>query len=101
MVRHIESEKEFNELVGKGRVLVDFFATWCGPCRMIAPNLEELGKDPSFEVEILKVDVDELEDLARAFQIYTIPTLMYFVDGKLVRRESTFMRKDQIVAFCK
>ena len=101
MLRHIEDPKEFAEAIAKGRVLVDFFATWCGPCRMVAPSLEELSKDPNFEVEIIKVDCDEAEDLARAYQIYTIPTLMYFENGKLIRRESRFMRKDEIVNFCK
>lgn len=101
MLKHIETLKEFNEALGKGKVLVDFFATWCGPCRMIAPILEELGKDQNFEPEILKVDVDEFEDLAREYKIYTIPTLMYFENGRLVRRDSRFMRKDEIIDFCK
>ena len=101
MLKHVNSEKEFNELIKGKRVLVDFFATWCGPCRMIGPILEELAEDPSFEVEIVKVDVDENEDLAAQYKIYTIPTLMYFENGELVKRISSFLRKDQIIDFCK
>lgn len=101
MLKHINEVEEFNNAIAKGRVLVDFFAPWCGPCRMVAPILEELASDPSFEVEIIKVDCDEAEELAVQHKIYTIPTLMFFVDGKLVRRDSRFMRKDEIIEFCK
>lgn len=101
MLKHIDGKEEFDKAIKSGRVLVDFFATWCGPCRMISPILEELASDPSFEVEIIKVDVDENEDLAAEYKIYTIPTLIYLEDGKLVNRVSSFMRKDQIIDFCK
>ena len=101
MIKHVEKLEELKELLNTGDVLVDFFATWCGPCRMIAPVLEELDKKDDFPVQIIKVDVDEAPALAMAFQVETIPTLFYFSDGKAVRRYSGFLREDQIREFCK
>jgi thioredoxin 1 len=65
-------------------VLYDFFATWCGPCRMQTPILEELGKKMGDSVEIKKVDVDQHMDLAEKFQIRVVPTLVIEKDGKVV-----------------
>ena len=66
-------------------VLYDFFATWCGPCRMQTPILEELGKKMGDSVEIKKVDVDHHMDLAEKFQIRVVPTLIIEKDGKVVQ----------------
>ena len=101
MIKHVTELEELKELTKEGTVLVDFFATWCGPCKMIAPVLEELDKDASFGVQIIKIDVDEAEEIARDFHIQAIPTLMLFKDGKAVKTQLGFMRKDQIVDFCK
>ena len=100
MLKHVESFEELQEEIKGKKVLVDFFATWCGPCRMLSPILEELGKDPSVDFDIVKVDVDEVEEAAMHYHIATIPTLMLFKEGKLVDRISTFMRKDQVIDFC-
>lgn len=77
----IINENEFVELVEnqKGAVLVDFFATWCGPCRMLSPILEEV--EGQVNTPIYKVDVDESEQLAKKFGILSIPTMIIFVDG--------------------
>lgn len=68
-------------LTQKGILLVDFWATWCGPCRMLAPVIEELAEEYSGRVTIGKVDVDEEAGLARQYGIMSIPTVMLFVDG--------------------
>lgn len=101
MIKHVESLEEFKEATKEGRVLVDFFATWCGPCRMVAPILEELDADENFNVQIVKVDVDEAGDIAMMFGIQSIPTLIYFEGGKSIRKNVGFMRKDQILEFVK
>nr|WP_018177307.1 thioredoxin [Jongsikchunia kroppenstedtii] len=63
-------------------VLVDFWATWCGPCKMVAPVLDEIARDHADKLTIAKVDVDQNPNVARDFQIMSIPTMILFVDGK-------------------
>lgn len=91
----IKTVEEFNEIINSNdKVLVDFFATWCGPCRMIAPNLEELAEeDPT---PIIKVDVDEVGELARKFGIFSIPTLIVFKNGKETKRELGYKTLDEL-----
>ena len=100
MIKHVETEQELNELLKNGDVLVDFFATWCGPCRMLGPVLEELDAE-GFPVQIVKIDTDEAPDLAMKYNVQAIPTLLFFSEGKLVNKTMGFQRKDQIVNFCK
>ena len=101
MIKHVETQEELKELLSKGDVLLDFFAPWCGPCRMLGPVLEGLDAKEDFNVQIVKVDTDEAPDLAMAFQVETIPTLFFFSEGKAVRRYSGFLREDQVREFCK
>ena len=90
------SEANFNELIGKGEVLVDFFATWCGPCRMLSPVLEEISSDRA-GIKVVKIDVDECPSLARNFGVMSVPTLYLFKDGKEVSKKSGFMPKEELL----
>ena len=82
---HIGSEEAFDKLItGDVPVLVDFWATWCGPCRMIAPIVEEIANEYADKVVVAKVDVDEMGELAQRYRIMNIPTLMLFKQGQLV-----------------
>ena len=84
-VIHIGSEEAFDQLIaGDTPVLVDFWATWCGPCRMIAPIVEEIANEYAGKVVVAKVDVDEMGELAQRYRIMNIPTLMLFKQGQLV-----------------
>lgn len=80
---HIESKEQFvNEVLHSDKpVLVDFFATWCGPCKMIAPVLEEVARERE-DVKVVKIDVDQVQELAIEYQVMSIPTLIVFRDGK-------------------
>ena len=84
-VLHIGSEETFDKLIaGDVPVLVDFWATWCGPCRMLAPIVEEIANEYTGKVVVAKVDVDEQGELAQRYRIMNIPTLMLFKQGQLV-----------------
>ena len=84
-VIHIGSAEAFDKLMaGDAPVLVDFWATWCGPCRMIAPIVEEIANEYAGKVVVAKVDVDEMGELAQRYRIMNIPTLMLFKQGQLV-----------------
>lgn len=93
---HLGSEKDFKELT-KGTILVDFFATWCGPCKMLANVLEDLESD----IKVLKVDTDEFENLAREYKIMSIPTLILFKDGKEVKKNIGFLDEERLEEFLK
>lgn len=73
-------------LQAKEAVLVDFWATWCGPCQMVGPIVEQLAEEQS-EVKIVKVDVDQAQEIAGRYGVLSIPTFVLFKDGKEVRRE--------------
>ena len=92
------NEKEFNELCSTGLVLVDFFATWCGPCKMIAPVLEELSKEID-DVTFVKIDVDQDSAVAQKYQVMSIPTLFLLKDGEVVNKTMGFKPKEELVAF--
>ena len=78
-------------------VLLDFWATWCGPCRMIAPVLEEVAKERP-DVTVCKIDVDEERELALEYGVSSIPTLLVFRDGKVVNQSIGAMPKERILA---
>lgn len=85
------NESNFKELINKELIVVDFFATWCGPCKMLGPVLESLES-----VEVLKIDVDECPNLARSYGIMSVPTLMIFKNGELKDKRSGFMPKEML-----
>ncbi len=80
------TEQNFQEAVKKGTVLIDFYATWCGPCKMMAPTLDKVASEMNGSVTVAKLDVDEGQAVARQFQVSSIPTLVLFKDGKEVGR---------------
>ena len=78
-------------------VLVDFWAEWCGPCKMIAPTLEEIGKDYAGKLKIVKLNVDDAPETARRFEVMSIPTLILFKDGEPSLRIIGAKGKGQLV----
>ena len=91
------NENEFESATKEGLVLVDFFASWCGPCRMMAVILEDVQKELEGKVEIYKVDVDNDEKLARSFGIMSIPTLILFENGKEVEKHIGLWQKEDLI----
>ena len=79
-------------------VLVDFWATWCGPCRMLAPTLEEIARENEGKVKVGKVNVDEQQELAIKFGIMSIPTLIVFKDGKITNQTMGLQPKENLMA---
>ena len=77
-------------------VLVDFFATWCGPCKMIAPIIEEIAKDFEGSVKVCKLDVDEAPAIAGKYSVMSIPTLLLFKDGKPIASSVGYTTKEKI-----
>ena len=96
MIKHIHSVDEFRKEVNEGSVLVDFFATWCGPCQMLSPVIEELDKQVN--IKVLKIDVDEVSDLAREFRVMSIPTLIVFKNGKMTKKDLGYMPIERLKA---
>jgi len=79
-------------------VLVDFWATWCGPCRMVAPVVDELAEELDGKLNVFKVDVDNNAGIAEKYGIQSIPTLLIFRDGKMVKQLVGYMAKPQLKA---
>jgi thioredoxin 1 len=82
------SDATFDEEIGSSStpVLVDFWAEWCGPCKMIAPILEEIADEQGDNIKIAKLNVDEASDIARRFEVMSIPTMILFKDGEEAKR---------------
>jgi thioredoxin 1 len=96
MAEVVLKEDNFKDEIAKGVVLVDFFATWCGPCKMLAPVIEELAEEYEGKAKIGKLDVDQAPHVAGEFGVQSIPTLIVFKDGKEVDRMVGFQGKEAL-----
>lgn len=92
----IINQDMFEETISHGVVLVDFFATWCGPCKMLGPVLEELANDLNGKADIVKVDVDKDQQLAMRFHVMSVPTMILFKDGQPVKQLQGYIPKAQL-----
>lgn len=90
------NEKNFDEKIKNGVIVVDFFATWCGPCRMMSPILEEVSEEYEDKIQIYKVDVDDNEKLSKNFGILSIPTILIFVNGEMKEKHVGLWSKEDL-----
>ena len=97
-VLHINKDNFHKEVLNSEKpVLLDFFASWCGPCRMVGPILDEIAEERE-DIKVCKVDIDEQPELASRYRIMTIPTLMVLKDGNIVEQSVGAKPKHQILA---
>jgi thioredoxin 1 len=89
---------KFNELInGPTPVLVDFYATWCGPCKELSPVLEEVAVDLKGKVKVIKIDVDKNPAAAQIYQVRGVPTMILFKNGKQLWKQSGVMHKEMLI----
>ena len=98
-VKEIEA-KDFEESIKEGKALVDCYATWCGPCKMMAPIVDEVAKETD-SVNFYKVDIDNAPELADQYEIFSIPTLLLFENGELKNKSVGLKTKNEIMDFIK
>ena len=96
MIKHVSTEKEFDEIIASNNVVVDFYASWCAPCRALAPILEDIDAELK-NILIVKVDVDETSILASRYGVMSIPTLLFFKNGTLVHEQIGLLPPNQLL----
>jgi thioredoxin 1 len=95
-------KRNFNQIINSEiPVLVDFFADWCGPCKMLAPILKQVKEALGDAVKIIKIDVDKNQPIAAKFQVRGVPTILLFKNGKQVWRQSGVLQKDELISIIK
>ena len=99
MAIYLQNEKDYENLIQNGKVLVDFYADWCGPCQMLGPVLEEAQN--TVEFTLLKINVDEFPNIARRYGIMSIPTIILFKDGELIKKDLVYKPLPAIINFLK
>ena len=99
MAIYLQNEKDYENLIQNGKVLVDFYADWRGPCQMLGPVLEEAQN--TVEFTLLKINVDEFPNIARRYGIMSIPTIILFKDGELIKKDLGYKPLPAIINFLK
>ena len=95
MVKKI-SQNEFNEVTASEVAVIDFSATWCGPCKMLSPIISEIADEYSNSIKVCKVNVDENQDLAMKYNIMSVPTLLFIKNGKIIKSSIGFCSKSEL-----
>lgn len=95
-------KSSFNDIINSETpVLVDFYADWCGPCKMLAPILKQVKEELGDTIKVIKIDVDKNQPLAGKFQVRGVPTMILFKNGKQLWRQSGVLQKNELVATIK
>lgn len=97
-MNQIKSSEEFKEILKSEEiVLADFYADWCGPCKMLSPIIDEIANEKSDEINVCKINVDENPDLAQEYSVQSIPTLISFKDGDLHKKSIGLIPKEEVL----
>lgn len=99
MIKHLSDREDFNSLI-QNKILIDFYADWCGPCKMLSPIVAEIAQERS-DIKVVKVNVDESPNISIDYQIMSIPTLVVIKDGNEVNRSIGVIDKSQILDLIK
>jgi thioredoxin 1 len=97
MIKKLDKTEDFYKIIEKGTWLVDFFAAWCGPCRMLEPVLNEFSLDNN----VLQVDIDQFDEITASFDIMSVPTLIVFKEGKKTNQTVGYRSIDELKDLCK
>ena len=100
MIKELTTENFKEEVASEQKTLVDFWAPWCGPCKMLSPIVDEIAETAT-DFKVGKVNVDEQMDLAREFSIAAIPTLLVFRNGKVINKSVGLLTKDEVLDLLK
>jgi len=93
-MKHIKTVEEFHEVIKKDKVLIDFYADWCNPCKMLGMILEDVDK-----IEVVKVDVDRFGSIAKEYKVLSIPALKIFSNGEVVKERTGLMSREELDKF--
>ena len=94
----LKKKEELDDILKKEKVLLDFYADWCGPCKVIGPILEEIDKEVE-DLEVVKINSDDFLSLARDYKVMSIPSLKYFENGKMIKEHNGIMTKDELLTW--
>lgn len=96
--QHIDANNFETEVIkNTGIVVVDFYATWCGPCKILSPIIDKLSEDKNLSAKFVKVDVDQNQDLAGSYNIFSIPTIIFFKNGQVINQLTGVVSEESIV----
>lgn len=98
MVTYLNKDEELTDVIKDNITVVDFYATWCGPCRMLSPVLEEISNE---NIEVIKVDIDKFEELTRSFGIMSVPTLQIYKNKELKKQITGYLSKEELMEIIK
>jgi thioredoxin len=97
MITYLKEEK-LEDLTKEGTIIVDFYADWCGPCRSLAVELEKLVEENN-DIKIVKIDVDAHEEIARAHKVMSIPTILLYSNGEIIKKQVGTLDKDELISW--
>ncbi|MDR0825774.1 MAG: thioredoxin [Mycoplasmataceae bacterium] len=97
-VKQIKTFDEFKNIINKGVTFVDFFTTWCGPCKMLSPIVDEVSEEVT-NMKFIKVDIDQMHDAAEVYGVQSIPTIIIFKDGKPINSFLGYRPKSEVLKF--